>query len=69
LESCPFLAIRDGIYVADLSYIPEKYSLDVARASKILNDGLKRWLTTIEDFVSGNVVRNGSPGSCPLNGK
>ena len=57
LETCPFLGKRDGIYVMDLSYIPEKYSLDVERASRILNEGLKKWLLTIEAFVSGNVVQ------------
>ncbi len=58
LETCPFLGKRDGIYVMDLSYIPEKYSLDVERASRILNGGLKKWLLTIEAFVSGNVVQS-----------
>ncbi len=58
LETCPFLGKRDGIYVMDLSYIPEKYSLDVERAARILNEGLKKWLLTIEAFVSGNVVQS-----------
>jgi len=48
LETCPFLGKRDGIYVMDLSYIPEKYSLDVERASRILNEGLKKWLSAVE---------------------
>ena len=50
----------------DLSYIPEKYSLDVERASRILNEGLKKWLLTIEEFVSGDVVQdNTAPSDLP----
>jgi endopeptidase La len=60
LEACPFLGKRDGIYVVDLSYIPEKYSLDVTRASKILNAGLERWLATVEDLVSHKGARHGA---------
>jgi hypothetical protein len=48
LASCPFLSQRDGIYVADLSLIPEKYRLDVQRAEKILNRCLLRWLETLQ---------------------
>jgi ATP-dependent Lon protease len=56
LETCPFLGKRDGIYVVDLSYIPEKYSLDGQRASRILNEGLKRWLLAIDGFESRNMI-------------
>ncbi len=65
LEACPFLGKRDGIYVVDLSYIPEKYSMDVERASRILNEGLKKWLLTIESFASGNVVQSLAPPESP----
>jgi len=44
LEICPFLSKKDGIYVVDLSFIPEKYRLDTARAGLILNEGLRKWL-------------------------
>ncbi|MBI5252172.1 MAG: AAA family ATPase [Desulfomonile tiedjei] len=49
LEACPFLANRDGIYVVDLSFIPEKYRLDETRAEQILNAGLKNWLAVVEE--------------------
>jgi ATP-dependent Lon protease len=51
LRACPFLSERDGIYAVDLSFIPEKYRLDVIRAEKILNTGLKTWLTTVESSL------------------
>ncbi|MFZ2446924.1 MAG: S16 family serine protease [Syntrophobacteraceae bacterium] len=47
LDECPFLGKSDGIHVADLSYIPEKYRLDPGRAEKILHRGLKLWLETV----------------------
>jgi ATP-dependent Lon protease len=65
LETCPFLGKRDGIYVMDLSYIPEKYSLDVERASRILNAGLKKWLMTIEEFESRGAVQDNPPPQSP----
>ena len=52
-DACPFLARRDGIYVADLSFIPEKYRLDVHRAERILNRALTHWLDSIERFAHG----------------
>lgn len=48
LDACPFLSKRDGIYVVDLSFIPEKYRLDVKRAQEILNSSLRKWLAAIE---------------------
>lgn len=56
LEACPFLCEKDGIQVVNLSYIPEKYSLDLARAQKILNGGLANWLTTVERVGSRSSV-------------
>ncbi len=53
LDTCPFLAKRDGIYVVDLSFIPEKYRLDVERAAQILNRALKRWLNALEEKLAG----------------
>ncbi|MBM3300429.1 MAG: ATP-dependent protease, partial [Deltaproteobacteria bacterium] len=32
LEGCTFLKKKDGVYVVDMSFIPEKYRLDTARA-------------------------------------
>jgi ATP-dependent Lon protease len=49
LDACPFLTKRDGIYVIDLSFIPEKYRLDVKRAQEILNGSLTKWLEAIEN--------------------
>ena len=47
IDGCPFLARQDGIYVADLSFIPEKYRLDVHRAERILNRALTHWLNEV----------------------
>jgi len=49
LDACPFLAKQDGIYVVDLSFIPEKYRLDVKHAEKLLNQSLREWLITVEN--------------------
>ncbi len=48
VDACPFLAKRDGIYTVDLSFIPEKYRLDVKHAEKILNGALIQWLAAVE---------------------
>jgi len=49
IEACPFLGRRDGIYVVDLSFIPEKYRLDIQRAEEILNDCLRHWVRRVEE--------------------
>ena len=49
LESCPFLKKADGVYCVDLSFIPEKYRLDVKHAEEILVRCLKRWLRVVEE--------------------
>ena len=49
LDVCPFLTKHDGIYVVDLSSIPERYRLDVKRTEKILNQCLREWLITVEN--------------------
>ena len=49
LDACPFLAKQNDIYVVDLSFIPEKYRLDVKHAEKILNQCLREWLVTVEN--------------------
>ena len=48
LNACPFLTKLNGVYTVDLSFIPEKYRLDVKRAEKILNRSLSVWLTVLE---------------------
>jgi len=50
LDACPFLTKHDGIYVVDLSFIPEQYRLDVKNAEALLNKCLKEWLITVEGF-------------------
>lgn len=47
VDSCPFVADRDGVFVADLAFIPEKYCLDVMRAETLLNRTLTHWLDTV----------------------
>jgi endopeptidase La len=53
IEACPFLGKRNGIYVVDLSFIPEKYRLDVHRAEQILNDCLGQWVRRVEEKSKG----------------
>jgi ATP-dependent Lon protease len=48
IESCPFLTKLKGIYTVDLSFIPEKYRLDVQRSERILNGCLNQWLEEVE---------------------
>jgi endopeptidase La len=47
-DACFFLGERNGIYAVDLSFIPEKYRLDVKHAEEILNLCLKEWLIALE---------------------
>lgn len=51
LDECPFLGKIDGVYVIDLSFIPEKYRLDEARAQKILNASLTHWLVMVKEAL------------------
>ncbi|MBW2110085.1 MAG: AAA family ATPase [Deltaproteobacteria bacterium] len=48
LDDCPFLGRKDGVYLVDLSFIPEKYRLDVKNAQAALNRSLGQWLITVE---------------------
>jgi ATP-dependent Lon protease len=48
LDECPFLGKSDGVYVIDISFIPEKYRLDVKRAEKIVEAALKTWLIEVD---------------------
>jgi ATP-dependent Lon protease len=51
LDECPFLARINGAHVIDLSFIPEKYRLDEARAQRILNMSLAHWLGVVKDLL------------------
>jgi len=53
LLDCPFLGTQEGIYVVDLSFIPEKYRLDVKRSEQILNKTLQKWVTEVEGYIQG----------------
>ncbi len=48
LDECPFVRVQDGLVLADLSVIPEKYRLDVQRAEAILSRCLERWLHEVD---------------------
>jgi endopeptidase La len=50
LQACPFLQKKDDIYTVDLSFIPEKYRLDVKYAEEVLVRCLKRWLKVLESL-------------------
>jgi len=52
IAACPFLAGKDGVTVTDLSFIPEKYRLDVRRAERILIRALGHWLTTLRNAAT-----------------
>ncbi len=52
IDACPFLGRREGVYVVDLSFIPEKYRLDVRHAEEILNGCLEEWLANA--FIPDN---------------
>ncbi len=49
LGACPFLTSFDGARVADLSYIPERFRLDMERAQRWFNESLERWLHVVEE--------------------
>ncbi len=53
-DACFFLGKRNGIYTVDLSFIPEKYRLDVKHAEEVLNSCLKEWLIALEGSAQGS---------------
>jgi ATP-dependent Lon protease len=61
LETCPFLAKKDGIYVPTIAFIPEKYRIDSRRAEEILNRGLLKWL----EILGSREEEPASIRSCP----
>jgi hypothetical protein len=50
LNSCPFLAVKEGVRVIDMRFIPEKYRLDGKRAERIINESLSNWLEAVKDI-------------------
>ncbi|HIJ76605.1 MAG TPA: AAA family ATPase [Deltaproteobacteria bacterium] len=48
LETCPFLANKDGVYAPTVAFIPEKYRLDGRRAEEILDRCISKWLNIVE---------------------
>jgi ATP-dependent Lon protease len=44
MSHCPLLAVREGVVVVDLSVIPERLRLDVARAELLLHQCFQAWL-------------------------
>ena len=58
LDACPFLTTHHGIYVVDLSFIPEKYRLDIKRAEEILNQCLREWVITVERAAADAAQRH-----------
>jgi ATP-dependent Lon protease len=47
LEECPFLTRHEGVYVVDVSFIPEKYRLDFKRVEQILCRFLGAWMREV----------------------
>jgi ATP-dependent Lon protease len=56
-DACFFLGKRDKIYTVDLSFIPEKYRLDVRHVGEILKSCLKEWLIALEGSAIGSESR------------
>jgi ATP-dependent Lon protease len=52
ITSSSFLAEMDGVVVADLDVIPEKYRLDTLRAESILRRGLEAWLGSVDEVLT-----------------
>jgi ATP-dependent Lon protease len=50
LESCPFVGTMNGIHVLDISFIPEKYRLDLRRAEEIAISTLGRWADSVMEL-------------------
>jgi hypothetical protein len=48
LESFPLMSRLDGIWVADLGLLPEKYRLDPGRCEEVLIRALDAWLAAVE---------------------
>jgi len=58
LRDCPFIAVKDGVYVIDMTFIPERYRLDVKRAERIINESLVTWLDSVEGFRQERMSSN-----------
>jgi ATP-dependent Lon protease len=53
LESCPFLSKEEGVWVADLELVPEKYRLDPGRCEELLDRLLGAWLRVADEAALG----------------
>jgi hypothetical protein len=53
LDSFPLLSRRDGVFVADLGLLPEKYRLDPGRCEELLERFLGAWLEAIDGEGNG----------------
>jgi ATP-dependent Lon protease len=51
VDSFPLLVRRDGIFVADLGLVPEKYRLDPGRCEELLNRLIGAWLAEFEGIA------------------
>lgn len=58
LKDCPFVGVKEDVHVIDMSFIPEKYRLDVKRAEQILNECLTNWLESVP-VLSGGILSSG----------
>lgn len=54
LDSFPLLSRRDGVFVADLGLLPEKYRLDPGRCEELLERFLGAWLEVVDADVKTN---------------
>jgi endopeptidase La len=51
LAECPFLVKKNGVYTISVSFIPEKYRLDVQRSEEILDRGISTWLRIVGEVA------------------
>ncbi len=52
IEWCPLVTSLDGVWVADLGLIPEKYRLLPARAEELLDRMVAAWLEVVESELA-----------------
>ena len=53
LYGCPFLSKEEGVWVADLALVPEKYRLDPGRCEELLDRFLGAWLRVADETALG----------------
>jgi ATP-dependent Lon protease len=49
LQECPFVVRKGGVWMVDLSLVPEKYRLDPGRCEELLDRLLGAWLGTADE--------------------